>query len=197
MINQVKEDVLSAFKDLHPGAQAFFTFDQSTNHAAFASDALRASKMNLKPGGAQARLRQGKLSDGTPQSMVFDHDHPLSGQAKGLQQVLLERGYDIKELKMPLTCKQPNVGTNRGDVLLCCARHCMASQEDFRIQMSLLEETIIQAGHICAFLPNLGYDYELTKFAHKKYKSHRRIPQLLFQEKEKLVEEMQSKREAK
>ncbi|KAF0716714.1 Aste57867_2706 [Aphanomyces stellatus] len=154
MIKQVRDEVLSAFKGMHPGAQGFFTFDQSTNHAAFAVDALRASNMNLKQGGAQARLRLGRLPNGAPQNMGFESSHPRSGEAKGLQQVLLERGYDVKALKMTLTCKQPHVDTSHGDVLMCCVRHCMASQDDFRSQQSLLEETINSAGHICAFCPS-------------------------------------------
>ena len=139
-------------------------------------------------------------------------------------------------------------------ILLCCARHCMASHPDFRAQTSLLEETITSAGHICLFLPkyhcelnpieaywgaakryarancdysfeglkacvpkslesvslvsirkffrrcghfvqsyHLGCDYELTKFAHKKYRSHRRIPESILQEKEAIIAEMRSK----
>ena len=253
VIKQVQDQVVLAFNTLHPFAKGLFTFDQSTNHAAFAFDALRATNMNLKPGGNQAILRPGQFADGSVQHMVFDANHERKGEAKGLQQVLLERGIDVKQLKMPLDCKIANVDPSQGDVLMCCARHCMASQPDFRAQVSILEETIEKAGHICLFLPKyhcelnpiesfwgaakrfaqgncdysfdglkacvprslqsvqlssirkffcrcahfieayyFGCDYELTKFAHKKYKSHRRIPQTILQEKQALLDEMRT-----
>ncbi|ETV88490.1 hypothetical protein H257_00074 [Aphanomyces astaci] len=132
MIKQVQDEVISAFGDMHPGAMGLFTFDQSTNHAAFTSDALRASNMGLRPGGAQALLRPGRLPGGSPQGMVFDDNHPHRGEAKGLQQVLLERGYDIKLLKMSHTCKEANIDTSHGPIRMCCARHCMASQDEVR-----------------------------------------------------------------
>ncbi|ETV63894.1 hypothetical protein H257_19173 [Aphanomyces astaci] len=221
MIKQIQEEVVAAFNEMHPGGKGYITFDQSTNHAAFAPDALRASNTSLKPGSAQTLLRPGRLLDGTTQSMVFE------------KQVLLELGYDVKLLKLSLFCKQTHLNTCQSDVRMCCARHCKASQKDFRAQLSLLEETIISAGHICAFLPkyhcklnpiesfwgapsatrshcdysfeglktcvpqsldfvpltsirkvfrrcahfieaySFEYDYELTRFAHTKYKSHR------------------------
>ncbi|KAF0721430.1 hypothetical protein Ae201684_019140, partial [Aphanomyces euteiches] len=61
-IHQLKSKVLPAFTQLHPGKVAMFTFDQSTNHAAFAPDAWRASNMNLHSGGKQGLLRDGWLA---------------------------------------------------------------------------------------------------------------------------------------
>ena len=246
VIKQVTEVVLSAFSTMHLGALGLFTFDQSTNHAAFSKDALRATSMNMKPGGKQEVLRPGRFADGSEQPMVFRLDHPLAGQPKGLKQVLEERGFDVEGLKRK--CGNKEVDTTRGPMSTCCALHCMASQPDFRAQKSILEETILQAGHICLFLPkyhcelnpiesywgaskryarancdysftglekcvpkslesvslscirkffrrcthfieayNAGCDYELAKFAHKKYKSHRRIPQSILQEKESML----------
>ncbi|ETV77442.1 hypothetical protein H257_08859 [Aphanomyces astaci] len=49
VIKQVTQRVLPAFAALYPGCTALFTFDQSTNHAAYATDALRTSSMNLNP----------------------------------------------------------------------------------------------------------------------------------------------------
>ena len=88
VIKQVQDDALVAFAELHPNAKALFTFDQSTNHAAFAPDALRASNMNMHPGGAQAILHPGKLLDGRDRPMVFEAGTECVGQAKGLKQVL-------------------------------------------------------------------------------------------------------------
>jgi transposase len=252
VVRQVGDAVVLAFAAMHPGATGLFTFDQSTNHAAFAADALRATSMGMKPGGKQAILRPGMLSDGTEQSMVFEPGHELAGQAKGLKEVLMERGIDITALNMKLMCKDKNIDVYQGGVLMCCARHCMASHRDFLSQVSILEETITNTGHICLFLPkyhcelnpieaywgaakrfarancdysfdglkacvpkslesvslvsirkffrrcahfielySMGCDYELSKYAHKKYKSHRRIPQSILQERESIMVEMQ------
>jgi hypothetical protein len=255
VINQVNEEVLVAFAELHPNAIALFTFDQSTNHAAFAPDALRASNMNMNPGGAQAIMRPGKFSDGREQPMVFEAGTENAGQAKGIKQVLLERGIDVAAHGLRMKCPNENVDVSAiEEVLMCCARHCVASQPDFRSQVSLLEETISSAGHHCLFLPkfhcelnpieaywgaskryarancdysfeglktcvpkslesvplasirkyfrrcghfiesyHLGCDYELTKYAHKKYRSHRRIPDSILQEKDAIIAEMKHK----
>ncbi|KAH9076682.1 hypothetical protein Ae201684P_010618 [Aphanomyces euteiches] len=230
-IHQLKSKVLPAFTQLHPGKVAMFTFDQSTNHAAFAPDAWRASNMNLHSGGKQGLLRDGWLgNDRVVQNMVMSNGH-----AKGLKAVLTERGIDCS--RMLLQCKSSiDIKSTKG-VLKCCARHCMASHDDFRQQLSVLEETISQEGHICLFFPkyycelnpiepfwgaakrltrvncdyswlglvetvpeslnrvalssirkyfrrcghfieayNYGCDYKLSQYAHKIYKSHRRIP---------------------
>ena len=71
--------------------------DNSQGHAAYAEDALLASKMNLNPGGAVPKLRDGWfMQDGCQitQPMVFPTDHPTldAGKPKGIKQVLLERG---------------------------------------------------------------------------------------------------------
>ncbi len=40
---------------------------------------------------------------------------------------------------------------------------------------------------------HFGCDYELTKFAQKKYRSHRRIPDTVLQEREAIIPEMKAK----
>ena len=62
--------------------------DNSQDHAAYADDALLASKMNLNPGGAVPKLQDGWfMQDGCriTQPMVFPADHPTSdaGKPKG------------------------------------------------------------------------------------------------------------------
>ena len=69
-----------------------FAFDNSANHAAFASDALTAQKINLNPGGKQPKMRSG-MFNGLPQQMIFSDDHPdilLRGKPKGLKVMLEE-----------------------------------------------------------------------------------------------------------
>ena len=47
------------FEILHSGCISVFCFDQSTNHNAMVADALIAMRMNLSPGGAQPKMRDG------------------------------------------------------------------------------------------------------------------------------------------
>ena len=48
MIKQLKEDAIPLFEALHPDCVGVFLFDQSSNHQAYADDALVASRMTLK-----------------------------------------------------------------------------------------------------------------------------------------------------
>ena len=57
MISQVKEKAIPIFEKRFPGKKAIFAFDNSSGNAAFAEDALVASRMNLNPGGAQPKMR--------------------------------------------------------------------------------------------------------------------------------------------
>ena len=97
MVEQVARVVIPIFNYVFPDCEVFFAFDlNASNHCAFTPDALVAAKMNLMPGGKQPLLRNGwDYSSNRPQSMVFGDDHPdvkLRGKAKGIRQVLLERG---------------------------------------------------------------------------------------------------------
>ncbi|KAH8928086.1 hypothetical protein BT69DRAFT_1185174, partial [Atractiella rhizophila] len=82
---QVEKKFIPFFERLHPGDQALVMFDNSTGHAALAKDALNTKHMNVGPGGAQAKLRNGwwvdvmgerhtqqmVYEDGTPKGMKF------------------------------------------------------------------------------------------------------------------------------
>ena len=67
------------------GYKVVWIFDHSSSHGAYGDDALLASRMNAKPGGKQALLRD-TVWEGKVQRMVFS-----IGVAKGLIQVLKER----------------------------------------------------------------------------------------------------------
>ena len=76
-----------------------FIFDNASNHAAFAQDALVAKNMNLGPGGKQPKMRAGFIhSKQCSQSMVNE-----AGLPKGIEQVLIERG--LWKPTMKLDCK--------------------------------------------------------------------------------------------
>ena len=87
LVDQVLKLAIPIFEVAFPGCQALFLFDNATSHSAYTKDALRASTMNLRPGGAQAQLCPGINSlTGEIQHMIMP-----DGSPKGLQMVLQER----------------------------------------------------------------------------------------------------------
>lgn len=67
LVRHLTEIAIPMAEAVYPGYQFLFLFDNSSNHGLFASDALRASNMNLTPGGEQSFLRNGYFTgiDGT------------------------------------------------------------------------------------------------------------------------------------
>ena len=65
-----------------------WVFDHSSCHAAMAPDALDVGEMNVKPGGKQ-QIMHDTIYQGRIQKMTF-----RDGTAKGMRQVLQERGVD-------------------------------------------------------------------------------------------------------
>jgi len=57
-IRQIDRSI-DIFNATYPGARAVYYIDCSSNHHAFAPDALVASKMNVNPGGKQPLMRDG------------------------------------------------------------------------------------------------------------------------------------------
>ncbi|KAF0699165.1 Aste57867_10261 [Aphanomyces stellatus] len=202
------------------------------------------ANMNLKPGGKQPPLRDGWY--GAPrrtQAMVHPmdcEDPALRGLPMGIKAILVERGCweDCFRLSCGASIDLPPPPA----MLKCCARHCLACHDDFRAQKSVLEETVVAAGHLCLFFPkyhcelnpiesywcganrharsncdysweglvkcvprslesvplssirkffrrcshyiqaySYGLEYNMSQYAHKKYKSHRRIPECIAQ----------------
>ncbi|KAJ3805122.1 hypothetical protein F5876DRAFT_91626 [Lentinula aff. lateritia] len=134
--------------------QALFLIDNSQGHAAYAEDALLATRMNLNPGGKQARLRNGWFErDGNHfvQSMIFPHDHPeFPNQPKGMKVYLRDHcdyTFDTLKANMP------------------------------KAMESVLQETIRRWEH-CVHRWISAYR-DVKTFSSKKYKSHRRIPESL------------------
>ena len=71
LINQVKTNAIPIFETLFPNCIGLFAFDNSSNYAAFKSDALIASKMNLKPGGKHTTKNE-KYSFWIKQSVIHE-----------------------------------------------------------------------------------------------------------------------------
>ena len=59
MTDQTVNLATRIFPYVFPNCQALFAFDNATNHAYFAENALQAKKMNLGMGGKQPQIRDG------------------------------------------------------------------------------------------------------------------------------------------
>lgn len=139
--------------------------DNSQGHSAYAKDALLVSRMNLRPGGKQAHMRDGwylKDDERIIQSMTFPPDHPgeFAGQPKGMKQVLTERG--LWQQKLLMSCPKEN--KCQPDSTNCCATRILETQPDFKEQISLVQEVITEAGHLCIFLPKFHCELNFIEF---------------------------------
>lgn len=111
------------------GWKQVWVFDQSSCHKAMAEDALDVNAMNVKPGGKQAIMRD-TVWAGIPQRMVLD-----SGVAKGMKQVLEERGI--------------NTATLVGDQM----KIILQNHDDFRNEKPKLIHYLNSMGHVALYLP--------------------------------------------
>ena len=149
LLSQV-DNAISIFEEAHPDCMALFVFDQSSAHASLGQDALRAFDMNKGNGGKQRKQKDTMIPmnnlhaefRGKPQKMTTE-----DGKAKGLQQTLEERGFDV--CRMHVKCS-PVCPFENSD---CCMARLLSKQDDFRLQESLLEQKIKSKGHLCVFLP--------------------------------------------
>ena len=98
LLVQVDKAIL-IFEEAHPDCTALFIFDQSSAHASLGPDALRAFDMNKGNGKKQRKQKDTIIPmnnphpefRGKPQKMTTE-----SGEAKGLQQTLEERGFNLR-----------------------------------------------------------------------------------------------------
>ncbi|CDO78034.1 hypothetical protein BN946_scf184648.g6 [Trametes cinnabarina] len=149
LLEQVKH-AIKIFEKAHPDCVALFIFDQSSAHASLPPNALRAFEMNKSNGGKQRKQRDTVIPQsnptvhlrGRPQKMTTER-----GDAKGLEQVLTERGFDVS--RMRAKCSPVCPFDSEG----CCMARLLSQQEDFMNQESMLEMLIREAGHECIFLP--------------------------------------------
>ncbi|KAF8147998.1 hypothetical protein B0H34DRAFT_758877 [Crassisporium funariophilum] len=163
-VKQIIEKIIPAFEAAHgPGYQALIMVDNSQGHCAYAEDALLTSRMNLRPGGKQARLRDGWFLDGTTkvvQKMVFPPDHSsFPDRPKGMKQRWLREHCDYTFSTL---------------------------QENMPIALSSVNEILIRKWQnrmirwMDAYRDGLtAKDAQLRvqAFSSKKYTSHRRVPE--------------------
>ena len=146
---QVKS-AIEIFEAGHPGCQAVFVFDQSSAHASLPSDALHAFDMNKSNGGKQRKQRDTVIPVTNPDPQFCGKPQQMttpSGEAKGLQAVLEERGFNTKGLRAK--CSPVCLFESQK----CCLARLMSQQDDFINQPSMLETLIKEARHECIFLP--------------------------------------------
>ena len=106
-----------------------FLFDQSSGHTAFSNDALNVNRMNVRPGGSQAILRD-TVWDGKTQKMCFS-----DGTAKGMQQVLEERGVNTRGMKASRM------------------REVLGEMSDFKFEKTKVERLVSARGYRAIFIP--------------------------------------------
>jgi hypothetical protein len=93
------DKAIAIFEEAHPSCIALFVFDQSSAHASRGPDALHAFDMNKSNGGRQRKQKNTVIPmtnehpefRGKAQRMVTE-----TGEAKGLQQTLEERGFNVQ-----------------------------------------------------------------------------------------------------
>lgn len=161
------EHFLDIFEMVHPGAICMVVFDCSSNHQAFADDALVASRMNVHPGGKQPKMRDTTFvpveqrhiptdqQEQVAQTMVFGDDHPQHpGKPKGMLAVAQERGL-VKPGKAPMQRCSDCKSTAVKDPLVvnCCLTRMLSVELDFTSEQSALQKLVESRGHLCKFLP--------------------------------------------
>ena len=145
------EKAVVVFEKQFPGCIALFIFDQSSAHGSLSPDTLKAFEMNKSDGGKQRKQKDTIIPESNPhptfRGLVQKMTMP-NGDAKGLQRVLEERGFNIcgKKAKCKPIC-QPDWNKD------CCMACLLSNQDDFANQISQLETLIRAAGHECIFLP--------------------------------------------
>jgi len=143
--------------------------DNSQGHSAYSEDALLSSRMNMNPGGKQAKLRNGWFMQNgihITQEMNFPATHPeFPGQPKGMKQILIEQGLFQRNIAM--VCKKKKDGTGgkcQTGATDCCAKRILDLQPDFKEQKSLVQEVIEASGHLCIFLPKFHCELNFIEF---------------------------------
>jgi hypothetical protein len=79
---------------------------------------------------------------GKPQKMIME-----AGKVKGIQQMLEEHGFSIHGIHVECSPVCPFKNND------CYMAHLLSKQDNFCLQISLLEQKITLMGHLCVFLP--------------------------------------------
>ncbi|OAD74371.1 hypothetical protein PHYBLDRAFT_101127, partial [Phycomyces blakesleeanus NRRL 1555(-)] len=155
MLDQLKNHAIPLFESLHEGCTGVFIFNQSSNHKAYATDALVATCMVLKPKVVSENdkfifkdttfLRDRRIIPQSFYETVFEAGRKGKGpvekrQFVGIQRILQE-------------CGLMNCNGEEAENHCCCARHLLDSQPDFSGQKTAIQEVVEEAGHIFELYP--------------------------------------------
>ncbi|KAG2216602.1 hypothetical protein INT45_009567 [Circinella minor] len=151
MHQQIKDDVIPLFEKLHPGCQALFILDQSSNHNAYAPSAKRATCFNLKDTQLSSVNQRVILPgyyigpDGEKKIQNFYNleiknegkkNEQRTWFRKGLETILTERGLgkwdEFKAEGKYWKAKCGNKEANSDHT--CCPFHMLENQPDFLAQ---------------------------------------------------------------
>ena len=129
-MNQVKQAVtIAEIKYPRQTNTIVFLFDQSSGHTAYDSDSLQVARMNVNPGGGQPAMRD-TTYNGRVYKLVDSNGVP-----KGMRQVLIERGVDVRGMKA-------------ADM-----RRVLGEMDDFKYERTKVEKYVCSRGHRAIFIP--------------------------------------------
>ena len=143
-------------------------FDQSCGHCAYAEDALNINRMNVKPGGKQAKLRDTiNPLNGRPQKLVDS-----AGIPKGMKNILEERGVDTSKMKAERM------------------KEILRSHHDFKYEKTKVERYLInEKKHRVLFIPKYHCEFNpIERVWGQSKKTTRATCNYSFQQLEKMVE---------
>lgn len=121
------------------------------------------------------------FEDGSPQLLYYPDGHPLAGVFKGMENILLERGYDGTIAGKPDARRlQLQCGGNfkcEANATQCCMRRLLYSQQDFKNIPSLLETQCAADGIQVVFLPKFHCELNFIEqcWCHAK-REYRKYP---------------------
>ncbi|KAF9502722.1 hypothetical protein BS47DRAFT_1310760, partial [Hydnum rufescens UP504] len=161
------DTTMDIFDATHPNCQALFIFDQSSFclHCFPLLPLFMASGLRCVGRDTIIPCTNPMISmHGKPQKMTNEN-----GEAKGLQAVLEECGFDMKGMHAKCTPICPFENDR------CCMAHLLSRQDDFVNQISMLEAAIINRGHLCLFLPKFHYELNPIEmyWGYAKYRYHK------------------------
>jgi len=140
---------IDIFEEVHPKCIMLFLFDHLSVHTSLGPDALCAFDMTKSNGGKQRKQKNTVIPINNPTVECCGKTQKMmteAGMPKGLQQMLEEHRFDICAMQVKCSPVCPFENNN------CCMARLLSKQDDFRNQISLLEQNICVHGYICVFL---------------------------------------------
>ncbi|UZO25046.1 uncharacterized protein OCT59_017333 [Rhizophagus irregularis] len=182
-LEQIKIKAIPIFEVLYPNCIGIFAFDNSSNHAIFAKDALVAKKMNLKPGERKKWPNGGLMLECKECKEKNDDENRINCCARrvmSLEPDFLAQKGAIAEIieKAGHKC------------IFYPKFHCELNfiERYWGLQRGMQEKTVIIHGRFARkawrymSLYQKGIGGKLAEYAVKKYRSRRRIPDEVIEE---------------